>query len=128
MAPSVTHRRLWALYAICVLIGAGGWYLLGRRQPGGEGWDHSAYFTLFMPALIVVAGVLGFIIPSRPWRWAQALIWPQLIVMCALNPRGGPLLPLGVVIFGVLTLPCIAAGYAGAGIRRMRARDAGSAS
>lgn len=87
--------------------------LSGRREP----WDWSGYWTVSYPMALLLAGVLGALFPQRPWRWALVVIFSQMIVML-FGGSGLGLLPLGLILLGVLSLPAIAAAKFGAWLRR----------
>lgn len=77
--------------------------LSGRKEP----WDWSGYWTVSYPIAIVLSGALGYVFPQRPWRWALVVVFSQMVVML-LGGSGFGLLPLGLVLLGVLSLPAIA--------------------
>jgi len=56
-------------YAVAVVAGVVSWVYIaqvsGRREP----WDDETYFTAVLPALGLLGGVLGFVVPEKPWRW-----------------------------------------------------------
>ena len=55
---------------------------------------------------------------ARPWRWALVLVCSQMLVMMA-SGSGLGLLPLGLVLLAILSLPAVAIARFGA---RMRLR------
>jgi hypothetical protein len=85
----------------------------GRREP----WDAAAYWSLAYPAAILVAGILGYLFPARPWRWSLTLFLAQFAAMCIRNGELGNLWPLGLALFAVLSLPAVALGQGGAWLR-----------
>lgn len=87
--------------------------LSGRREP----WDWGGYWSFSYPVALLLAGVLGALFPQRPWRWALVVIFSQAIVML-LGGSGLGLLPLGLILLGVLSLPAVLAAKLGARIRR----------
>jgi hypothetical protein len=101
---------------IAFFIGAADWEL--ARQLGGrrEAWDGPLFWPLAYPLLLLAALLLGMVWRERPWRWAVWLIAGQIVwsFTLALSQDGVPnLLPLGLVMFGLLGIPCVAAAYAG---------------
>ena len=84
----------------------------GRREP----WDSEAYWTLYLPLAVFLAFAFGMLFPDRPWRWALAVMLMQLPVMLA-GGSGLGLLPLGIMLLLVLSLPAILAAMLGAGLR-----------
>lgn len=95
----------------------------GRREP----WDSSAYWTVSYPVAIALAGVLGYVFPEKPWRWALVLMFTQIAVMIV-GGSGFGLLPLGVILLAVLSLPGVALARWAAGIRLRRETPGSSAS
>lgn len=81
----------------------------GRAEP----WDAGFYWILSYPLALVLAGVLGYHHPQRPWRWALVVIYSQMIIMLFSGGSFG-LLPLGLIMLGVLSLPAIVAAKLGA--------------
>lgn len=84
------------------------WVLIVAATGKREAWDSSLYFSVGMPALCALAAVLGFIEPKRTWRWGIAPLAGQFVSML-LMVGPGSLLPLGVIVFGVLSIPLIIA-------------------
>ncbi len=109
------RRSLYGLAVVLGLVAAGA----DVACPFG---DDTAQFIVLL--WIVFAGLLGFVQPTRPWRWAVAVgPWLSLLHL-ALRACGRPapidpdaystiflLFPLGLVI-------CLIGSYAGASLRR----------
>ena len=87
--------------------------LVGDRA---EPWDSAIYWSASYPAALVLAALLGFLFPERPWRWAALLIGSQALVL-AFSGAGLGLLPLGLIMLAVLALPAIVAAQAAAAVR-----------
>ena len=81
-----------------------------------EPWDANGYWTIAYPLAIALAGVLGYLAPDRPWRWAAIIMFTQVIVMIG-GGAGLGLLPLGLVVLALLTVPAIAVAKAAASFR-----------
>jgi hypothetical protein len=62
------------------------------------------YWTIAYPAAIALSGLLGALFPERPWRWTALLMFMQFVVMFLGGSALG-LLPLGLILMAVLTLP-----------------------
>jgi hypothetical protein len=107
-----------AAYGVALAGGAALWlattWLTGRR----EAWDDPLYWTAAYPLAIVLAGVLGYWAPERPWRWGLAVMLVQAVVMVATSGSDFSLLPLGMILFGVLALPAIGLAKLAAMLRR----------
>jgi hypothetical protein len=82
----------------------------GRR----EAWDSGIYWAVFYPISIVACGILGYLFPERPWRWALAFFLGQCVGMLLRNGEIGNLFPLGLILFGILSLPGVAIAKLGA--------------
>ena len=95
-------------YTTAVIGGAVLWLATSIVSGRREAWDSPWYFTLAYPAAMVLAGVLAYRHPDRPWRFALAMMWIQPVVMVFTSGSDLSLLPLGLVMFGLLALPPIA--------------------
>ena len=107
------------LYLLAVVGGAAIWIFVAAVSGKREAWDSGLYFSMGWPAACLISFVLGFIEPARPWRWGIAPFVGQLAWM-VLAQGGGNLLPLGVVMFGVLSIPAIMTAKAGAFVAMKR--------
>ena len=114
MGPDATSRTrgnavpyaisLIAGLVICLVVAKLG----GRREP----WDSSLYFVAGIPLMCLVAFVLGYLYPTRAWRWALSMAVGQSI---ALLMGGGSLSlwPLAIVAMTIVSLPQLAAAVVG---------------
>jgi hypothetical protein len=104
-------------YVIAVMAGMLLWFagseLTGRR----EAWDSGLYWTVFYPLALAACALLGYLFPQRPHRWALALFAAQCLAMGIRNGEIGNLFPLGLIVFGVLSLPGIAVAKLGARVK-----------
>ena len=102
---------------IAALAGAGLWLALAALGGRAEAWDSPLYFPVGLPLAILVAALLGALAPVRAWRWGGWLMGGQgAALLLTVGP--GSLLPLGLVLFAVLALPCMLGALAGAWLRR----------
>jgi hypothetical protein len=85
----------------------------GRR----EAWDSGLYWAVFYPLSIVACSVLGYLFPERAWRWALAFFLGQCVAMLLRNGELGNLFPLGLVLFGILSLPGVVVAKLGAKLK-----------
>ena len=105
-----------AAAVLAIGVGVGAWELvrlMGRRR---EAWDDPVFWQLGYPVMIFAALVLGMVWRDRPWRWVVAMMGGQAAwsLVLAFVKSGAPnLLPLGLIVFAVLGLPCVLAAYAG---------------
>jgi hypothetical protein len=68
-----------------------------------------------------MSAALGFVEANRPWRWGVAPLVGQFSWMLFTQGPGN-LLPLGLVMFGVLSIPSIMTARIGAFFGSKRAQ------
>lgn len=95
-------------YAIAIVGGTALWTLTAAIGDRTEPWDAPGYWSVAYPLAIAGAGILGYAFPHRAWRWALVLMFMQAAVMI-LGGSGFGLLPLGLALLTVLSLPAVAA-------------------
>lgn len=95
-------------YTLAIIMGVILWTLTAALGGRIEPWDAPGYWTVGYPLGILLAAVLGYVFPDRAWRWALVLMFMQGVVML-LGGAGLGLLPLGLIVLGVLSLPAVAA-------------------
>ena len=111
-------KDLW-LYALAVTVGVLTWAVISTISGRREAWDSTWYFSGGIPVLCILSAVLGFLEPRKPWRWGIAPLAGQFFWMLFTQGPGN-LLPLGVVVFGVLSVPSIMTAKFGAFFRSSR--------
>ncbi len=87
------------------------WLLTAVITGRGEAWDSAGYWTVSYPAAILLAGALGYWAPTRAWHWGLA-------VMLAITAADFTMLPLGLILFAILSLPAVGLAVLGAKIRK----------
>ena len=109
-----------AAFVVSLVAGALVWILICLVAGVSEAWDDPAmYFSVGYPVLTLISGFAGYLAWDKPWRWALALMASQMVVM--LVQRGyATLLPIGGIMFFLLSLPLIAPAYLGAWIAQKR--------
>lgn len=112
----MTSRNTVAVspWAVAVLGGAVLMFVAAVVSGRREAWDSGIYWVLFYPLSILACGVLGHRFPERPWRWAFAFFLGQCLAMLLRTGELGNLFPLGVIVFGILSLPGMAVATLGA--------------
>lgn len=116
-------RHPIALYAIVSIAAV----LVCAASGHREVWDDPRYFPLLYPGTVVLVFSLGLLIPATapvtsPLILGMLPVSWHLAVMVANNPGGGNLWPLTVVAWLALSIPPVAAAYAGVGVRRLLVR------
>ena len=111
----MTARWAAMAYGISAALGLALWTVAAK--PGtAPNRDAPGYWTVSYPIAIALSGALGLAFPQRPWRWAAVLMFSQLAVMFLGGSDFG-LLPLGLILMAVLTLPAAALASACAWVR-----------
>ncbi len=109
-------RDHW-LYLLAVVGGALVWALVATISGKREAWDSEWYFTLGIPAVCLLAAVLGYLEPIRPWRWGLAPNVGQLACMLVMQGVGS-MLPMGVILLAIMSIPAMITAWMGAAIGR----------
>ena len=113
-------KEYW-FYGIAVVTGILVWVAVSTASGRREAWDSQWYFLVSVPVVCVVSAALGFVEPSTPWRWGVAPLVGQFAWMLVTEGPGN-LLPLGMVVFGVLSVPSIITARIGAFFGSKRAK------
>ena len=126
MARSSGTAALSSTAAMAIAAAAGfvGWAAFSLGGTRREAWDSGSWWLVVLPVLALVAGILGYLVPQRVWRWAVAILGGQLVAMILLRPAGTDLglLPLTVILLLVpLGLVFTALALIGGAIARRRA-------
>lgn len=108
-------------YAAASVGGIVLWTVTSAVGDRTEPWDTEIYWSFSYPLSIAASAVLGYLFPTRAWRWAVVLTFMQGAVML-LGGSGLGLLPLGLVLLSILSLPPIAAALLAAKVSARRAR------
>ena len=108
-------------YVIAIIGGISLWLLTSLISGRAEAWDAPMYWTVTYPLAILLAGMLGYRVPRRAWRWGLAVMLVQAPVLVLTSGGSMNLLPLGLALFAILALPAMAAAMFGAKMR-MRIR------
>ena len=114
------RQRVHRLYYVAAGGGAALWLLTVAASGRGEAWDSPLYWKLTYPLCIAFAAWLGWRGPERPWRWALAVMLAQPFMLLLTGGGSFGLLPLGLLLFAVLSLPLVLAANIAARVRRKR--------
>jgi hypothetical protein len=109
-------RNHW-LYLAAAVCGAAIWILIALASGRKEAWDSGLYFSVGIPVVCLISLAFAFLEPNRSWRWGVLPLVGQFVWML-LSQGPGNLLPLGVVVFGVFSVPSIIAAWIGAFIAK----------
>jgi hypothetical protein len=117
------NEHTWVSRAIAIAVASGlgiAIALTDRVAPFG---DDSAQFTSFL--WLVSSGLLGFIMPRRPWLWAVAVgPWlPAMYLVLRVLGLHAPIQPNSVttslILIPISLAVCAVGAYAGALARRI---------
>ncbi len=113
------ERSLRTLY-LALAGGAVLWIVTMAATGRSEAWDSPWYWQITYPLCIAFSASLGYLNPLRAWRWGFAVIMVQLPVVMFTSGNSWNLLPIGVAVFLMMSLPAIAAAIVAARLRRWR--------
>ncbi|MBU6482934.1 MAG: hypothetical protein KGS09_20640 [Nitrospirae bacterium] len=111
-------KDFW-LYLGAIVCGVLVWAFVSATSGRREAWDSGLYFSVGMPIVCVISAAIGYFEPSRPWRWGVVPLIGQFFWML-LTQGPGNLLPLGGIVFGILSLPSIVTAQIGASLGSKR--------
>ena len=106
-------KKDYWLYGVAVVAGIIVWVVVSAVSHKREAWDSKWYFLACMPVVCLLSAILGFVEPDRPWRWGVTPLAGQFFWML-LTQGPGNLLPLGVIVFGILSVPSVLTARLGA--------------
>ena len=122
MLKKMMPRKTAVISSFLVLTGLAVWLLCGHISHRREAWDAGIYWRFGMPAMMLAGAAAGFLAPRRSWRWGLLVTAPQPLALFIQNPTGS-MLPLGLVVFLFLSLPCVLAALLGSYLRKLASKD-----
>jgi hypothetical protein len=108
-------------YALAIVVGMSLWFWASLVSGRREAWDAAVYWTVAYPLAVGVAGMMGYVFPQRPWRWALTLFMAQFVAMAIRNGELGGMWPMGMILLALLSVPGMALGQFAAWLRGKRA-------
>lgn len=105
------------LIGISAAAGIAVWAAISMASHKREAWDSELYFIYAIPFICVVAAVLAVVQPNQAWRWAVIPFAAQALWMI-LTQGIGNMLPLGLMVFGLFSIPALLTTLLGAYIGR----------
>jgi hypothetical protein len=94
--------------AAALVSGAMIWFASSELAHTREAWDADVYWHAAYPFALAFCGALGWLFPERAWRWAPLHFLGQFLALCIRNGELGNLWPLGLIVFGAISLPGVA--------------------
>jgi hypothetical protein len=114
-STDVLNRQ--ATIAISIAMGVVlelGVHALSGRQ---EAWDSAQYWTVGIPAVLLLSLVVGALSQRGSWRWTALVVPAQVLTMMLRSGELGGLWPVAVVLSTVLSLPFVLAAFVGSRFR-----------
>jgi hypothetical protein len=102
------------------------WLVATLLSHGREPWDTPDYWMIYLPAAYVLCAILGYAFPRRTWRWPMIVMLAQLPIMLIVTGSGFGLLPLGIILLLILSVPGMAASALGGVLHRRAQGEASS--
>ena len=106
-----------AKHLLVFVIGIGLWVGANVAFETTEPWDSEFFLWVSYPLALAISAALGFAFPDLAWRWGLIIIFAQLPVMIVQSGTG-PLIGVGVILLGLLSVPAMYAAMTDADLRR----------
>lgn len=84
------------------------WFVVSVQAGVREPWDAAAYWWLWYPLSLVIAGGGGWLLRRRAWLAGVIVTFAQGAVV-AIGGAAGPLWAVGLLMLAVLALPAMVA-------------------
>jgi hypothetical protein len=101
------RAALLASVATGVVLELGIGAMSGRR----EAWDSGLYWSIGLPAALVVSAGVGYLAGRRGWYWTGLIVPSQVTAMMLRSGEIGGLWPLMVLLSSVLGAPFLLAAF-----------------
>lgn len=102
---------------LSILLGVSLEVLITAASGRREAWDSRLYWIAGVPVAMLASLAIGFLARAGDWVWTVLVVPAQLTAM-AVRSRDLSLLPLGIVLGAILSLPFLTAAFVGQKLRR----------
>lgn len=113
--PVADRRPTVIAYAAAIAVGAAVWIGIMLADEVRYAWSSRTYFVVGLPAMMVAAGVLAWLMPERTWSWGWAMVFPQALLAFSMA-RKFTLWPIALAQFALVASICGIAALAAARI------------
>lgn len=113
------NKREILIFVALATLGVAVWKVVTLTTGEREAWDSLLYFTIGLPAMLVVTAVAGYAAPHHSWLFGIAVVCLQPVALLA-DGELGPLALVGLFTFGFLAGLCALSAYIGAALRLQR--------
>lgn len=120
---SKSTSKEYAKNALALGLGAVVWTVFKVIAHSQDPTELLSYWQIGYPISILLSGIMGMFFPDRPWRWSVYIIFVQFVMEMITTKGDWNLLPPGIVLYALLTVPCIISGYIGAWVSRAWIRE-----
>jgi hypothetical protein len=100
---------------VSLALGLAAWLVPGALTGQTEAWDDPAWFLYALPALAVALFFVGAMFPIRAWRWGPLAMAGQALALVLSG--NGALLPVGLILMALLSLPFALVSWLGSRLR-----------
>ena len=109
----------YAATAVCGLVV----YLAITLSTGrNEAWDDGVYYSIGIPIMCIVAFIISYLFPIKPWRWALSMAGGQ-VIGALLHGSSLNLLPLAMIFMTIISIPQLIAALIGSKLARKKATE-----
>lgn len=109
-------------FAISIGVGTFVWFFFRTYTNHSDPQSTIAYWYVGYPILILTSFVTSIYFNIKVWRWPLLLILSQLVLGIVMSNGDGNLLPIGIIVHIVISIPCFIAGYCGLLIKKVRTK------
>jgi hypothetical protein len=99
-------------YTISIGVGIVIWFLFNLFTNVPDPQSNILYWYIGYPIFIITSFILSYYFSIKAWRWPLCLILSQLVIGIVTSNNLN-LLPLGIIVHIVISIPCFIAGYCG---------------
>jgi hypothetical protein len=100
-------------FVISIGVGTIVWFFFRFYTNHSNPQSSIAYWYIGYPTLILASFITSYFFSIKVWRWPLLLILSQVILGIVMLKGDLYLLPLGMIVYIVISIPCFIAGYCG---------------
>lgn len=109
--------KMVLLLLMAMGVGIGVWVAI-ESITAVEAWDHRYYWMYGYPLLVITSFVLTFLEPRVPLLWGIAPVLAQAVYTLYDIRYEAVVLPLTIMLYGALMVPCLIAAYVGKRLKK----------
>jgi len=105
-------------FVISIAVGTFVYYFFSFYTNNTDPQSTKIYWQIGYPVLILASFITSYYFSVKIWRWPLLLIFSQAVIGIATSKGGGNLIPIGIIVHIVISIPCIIAAYCGLFLKR----------